>query len=114
MQWRVSECIERFVTLCDEVFTRRAGSSLPIIGPLIENYHHSRYQSSTLESALRQAYSEDLLLFGGQRSAGSASPLKVAVTATNLAGNKTYLLSNYNQPRNAQKSSKNHSKSVLS
>ncbi|KAK9417273.1 putative PNPLA domain-containing protein [Seiridium unicorne] len=108
MQWRVSECIEQFVTLCGEVFTRRTGGTLPVIGSFIDNYHHSRYQTSTLVSALQQAFSEDLFLFGGQQPAGSVSPVKVAVTATNLAGNKTYLLANYNQPRDAQKSNHYH------
>ncbi|KAK6860680.1 hypothetical protein PG995_004316 [Apiospora arundinis] len=101
MQWKVSECIENFVKLCDEVFTRRSGSSLPIVGSFIENYHHSKYQTTTLENAMQTAFSEDLLLFGG------SAPL-VAVTATNLAGNKTYVLANYNQPRGAQKSSHYH------
>ncbi|KAK8121780.1 hypothetical protein PG984_010450 [Apiospora sp. TS-2023a] len=78
MQWRVSECIEKFVKLCDEVFTRRSGSSLPIIGSFIENYHHSKYQTTTLENALQTAFTEDLLLFGGQRLPGTTLPLKVA------------------------------------
>ncbi|KAK8072958.1 FabD/lysophospholipase-like protein [Apiospora saccharicola] len=108
MKWRVSECLEKFVKLCDEVFTRRSGSSLPIIGSFIENYHHSKYQTTTLENALQTAFTEDLLLFGGQRLPGTTLPLKVAVTATNLAGNKTYLLANYNQPRGSHKSSHYH------
>ncbi|KAK8075762.1 hypothetical protein PG997_010425 [Apiospora hydei] len=108
MQWRVSECIEKFVKLCDEVFTRRSGSTLPLIGSFIENYHHSKYQTTTLESAMQFAFTEDLLLYGGQRLPGTTLPLKVAVTATNLAGNKTYVLANYNQPRGAPKSSHYH------
>ncbi|KAK8017030.1 FabD/lysophospholipase-like protein [Apiospora rasikravindrae] len=108
MQWRVSECIEKFVKLCDEVFTRRSGSTLPLIGSFIENYHHSKYQTTTLESAMQTAFTEDLLLYGGQRLPGTTLPLKVAVTATNLAGNKTYVLANYNQPRGAPKSSHYH------
>lgn len=102
--WTVSECLDHFTSLCEAVFTPRSGSAIPLVGPLIENYHHSKYQTSTMESAFQNAFGENLFLFGGQRDAGLAFPLKVAVTATNLAGNKSYVLTNYNQPRTAQSS----------
>ena len=105
MNWTVEECMERFTTLCHEAFTRRIGSTIPVIGAFVENYHHSRYQTSTLEKALVEAFPADLYLFGGQRpSESNEYQVKVAVTATSLAGNKTYLLSNYNPPRRPQPS----------
>lgn len=98
MNWSVEECIENFERLCDQAFTRRSGGTLPIIGAIVENYHHSKYQTATLDQALRTAFPEDLHLFGGRRPTDSCASVKVAVTATSLAANKTYILSNYNRP----------------
>lgn len=99
MNWSVKECITNFEKLCNQAFTRRSGGGLPIIGPIVENYHHSKYQTGTLEEALKTAFPEELHLFGGHRPAElCASSIKVAVTATSLAANKTYVLSNYNRP----------------
>lgn len=109
MNWSVEECIDHFEELCNEAFTRRTGSTLPLIGPFIDNYHHSRYQTSTLEKALVKAFTNDLYLFGGQRPAESnVMRVKAAVIATSLAGNKTYVLSNYNRPRDDHSQSKPH------
>ncbi|KAI2627754.1 hypothetical protein GGR54DRAFT_430692 [Hypoxylon sp. NC1633] len=100
MNWTVEECIGHFEALCHEAFTRRTGGTLPIIGSFIDNYHHSKYQTSTLENAFQSAFTDDIYLFGGRRPAGLNGPtVKVAVTATSLGGNKTYVLSNYNGSR---------------
>ncbi|GAW26646.1 putative lysophospholipase-like protein [Rosellinia necatrix] len=102
MGWTVDKCIEYFESLCHEAFTRRLGSSLPVIGSFVDNYHHSKYQTSTLENALQEAFTDNISLFGGPQPA--LSNVKVAVTATSLAGNKTYILSNYNhQHRNIER-----------
>jgi hypothetical protein len=106
MNWSVSECIEVFEGLCHEAFTRRTGSSLPLIGFFVENYHHSRYETSSLERALQKAFTDDLYLFGGKRKLNSATPTKVAVTATSSTGKKTSVLANYNRPIVEQRSSK--------
>lgn len=107
MNWTVDECIEKFETLCDQAFTKRAGGRLPIYGTLVENYHHSKYRTRTLNDALMDAFPQDLHLFGGGRpSEMCASPVKVAVTATSLGGNKTYLLSNYNRSKSSCDSGK--------
>lgn len=98
MNWTVDECIQKFDTLCNQAFTRRSGCTLPIFGALVDNYHHSKYQTRTLNDALKTAFPQELHLFGGQHPAQLyVSPLKVAVTATSLAGNKIYLLPNYNR-----------------
>ncbi|KAI0474210.1 hypothetical protein F4859DRAFT_521928 [Xylaria cf. heliscus] len=98
MNWTVDECIEQFEDLCNQAFTRRTGGGLPLINHFIDHHHHSKYQTRTLESALKEAFTDDMQLFGGERPPESAHwQLKVAVTATSLAGNKTYVLSNYNR-----------------
>lgn len=97
MKWTVDDCSRNFVKLCDEAFTRRAGSDLPFIGTVWDFHHHSKYRTKTLENALKKAFTEESHLFGGRHSAELCGfPLKVAVTATS-PGNKTYVLGNYNR-----------------
>lgn len=111
MNWTVDKCIEQFQSLCDQAFTRRIGGEIPLVGHLIDHHHHSKYQTKTLEDALKEAFTDDMQLFGGERSPESTHwQVRVAVTATALAGNKTYILSNYNGHRENQKSSKISSK----
>ncbi|KAF7536915.1 hypothetical protein G7054_g4138 [Neopestalotiopsis clavispora] len=74
-----------------------------IVGTFVENYHHSKYQTSTLEDALKAAFPSDLNLFGGARPASSSTPAKVAVTTASISANNTYLLTNYNHPRASPK-----------
>lgn len=91
--------------MSQKAFTRRTGSNLPLISFLVENYHHSKYETTSLETALMSAFSDDMYLFGGKRKTGSvASSIKVAVTATSLAGKKTFVLANYNRPMSNQRS----------
>lgn len=109
MNWTVDKCIEQFQSLCDQAFTRRIGGEIPLVGHLIDHHHHSKYQTKTLEDALKEAFTDDMQLFGGERSPESTHwQVRVAVTATALAGNKTYILSNYNGHRENQKSSHYH------
>lgn len=93
MGWSVNTCIDQFRDLCTEAFTRRKG------GILVESFHHSKYQTSTLESALQKAFSSDRLLFGGGFQPTFSIPtVKVAVTSFSLVENRTAVLSNYNRP----------------
>ncbi|KAI4858552.1 acyl transferase/acyl hydrolase/lysophospholipase [Hypoxylon rubiginosum] len=104
MNWTVHECIDKFKTLCDEAFTRRKGSRLPVVSSLVENYHHSKYQTSSLERAFTSAFTNELYLFGGQRpDQPSGSPVKVAVTAASLDGTEAYVISNYNRRQQGHK-----------
>ncbi|KAF2756983.1 hypothetical protein EJ05DRAFT_49848 [Pseudovirgaria hyperparasitica] len=99
MNWTVEECIDKFEKLCEVAFTRRTGSNLPLIGFLVDNYHHSKYETKSLEQALTSAFGDSQFLFGGQQRIEDRSQVcKVAVTATSLAGNRTFLLANYNRP----------------
>ena len=89
----------RFAELCEGAFTKRAGAKIPLIGILVENIHHSRYRTATLEQSLKAAFSEDLLLFGGNQSFKSSAPsVQVAVTATSITDNIASVLSNHNRP----------------
>lgn len=97
--WSIEECIAKFKTLCNGAFTHRTGAEIRVLGRLIENFNYSKYRTNTLEAALKSAFSDDLCLFGGRRSAMSSSSIKVAVTATSLAGDRTYVLANYNHPQ---------------
>ncbi len=101
MGWSVDTCIDRFRDLCTEAFTRRRG------GILVESFHHSKYHTTTLESALRKAFSGDRLLFGGGCQASPSIPVvKVAVTSFSLLENITAVLSNYNRPWTASTTGK--------
>ncbi|KAK1756460.1 acyl transferase/acyl hydrolase/lysophospholipase [Echria macrotheca] len=105
MGWSVAECIERFEGLCKEIFTPRVAANLAIIGTFSESYHHSRYQTKPMERALKSAFSENGLLFGGVQAerpefGNSALRLNIAVIAASVASNKAFVLSNYNRPAN--------------
>ena len=98
MNWSVSECIEHFESLSRSAFTRRAGTSLPLVGFLVENYHHSKYETKSLERTMAQAFTKNQYLFGGQRMSGVAqSPVKVAVVATSLSARTPVVFANYNR-----------------
>lgn len=93
MGWSVETCIDRFRDLCAKAFTRRKG------GIVVESFHHSKYQTTTLESALQEAFPDKRLLFGGGCKASTSIPMvKVAVTSFSVVENKTAVLSNYNRP----------------
>lgn len=96
--WTVDTCITNFKALCKQAFTRRAMGNIPLIGFFVDNYNHSRYETTPLKAALQEAYSTDQYLFGGQRYDQTwNSPVKVAVTTT-LSSTSPVLLANYNRP----------------
>lgn len=98
MNWTVSECIEQFELLSRSAFTRRAGTGLPLIGFLVENYHHSKYETKSLERTMTEAFTNDKYLFGGPRMSGlPQSPVKVAVIATSLSARTPVVFANYNR-----------------
>jgi len=106
MGWSVVECIDRFETLCEGMFTPRMGINLTIIGTLLEGVHHSRYETQPMEKTLKAAFSRNKLLFGGLQEespylGGRSQALNVAVVAASVASNKAFLLSNYNRPADA-------------
>ena len=82
--------------MCRQAFTLRRGMNVPVIGWIVSNYNHSRYETQPLQEALMEAFSEDQYLFGGQRKEASAITAKVAVTSTSAAGTAV-VLGNYNR-----------------
>lgn len=69
---------------------------LPLIGWLISNFNHSRYETEPLEAVLMEVFTKEQLLFGGQRSEPRTLDIKVAVTSTSAAGHPV-VLANYNR-----------------
>jgi hypothetical protein len=95
--WSVETCINKFKELCDKAFTRRFGSNVPLIGWLVDNINHSKYETTPLQEALQTAFTEDQYLFGGQRlDQHWTSPIKVAVTTTSSSSSPV-VLANYNR-----------------
>ncbi|KAL9097592.1 MAG: hypothetical protein Q9165_000488 [Trypethelium subeluteriae] len=78
--WSVDEALHYFETMCRKAFTPRKGTELWGIGPVIEAYHHSKYETKPLEDSLKEIFSNDELLFGGQHhTLTNDLPLKVYV-----------------------------------
>ncbi|KAK3328585.1 acyl transferase/acyl hydrolase/lysophospholipase [Cercophora scortea] len=104
MNWTVPECIQRFETLCNDVFTKRSlagglhGHKLWLIWEAC--MLPSRYKTKPLENALKEAFTEELCLFGNPtRIDAQVFPTKVAVTATeDRSALRTHVLANYNYP----------------
>lgn len=71
---------------------------MPLVGWLVENYMHSRYDTRPLQDALIEVFGDSQYLFGGQREAKEAGGMevKVAVTATSAAGSSV-VFANYNR-----------------
>jgi hypothetical protein len=70
---------------------------MPFIGWLVDNINHSKYETTPLQEALQDAFSEDQYLFGGQRlDQNWSSPVKVAVTTTSSSSSPV-VLANYNR-----------------
>jgi hypothetical protein len=100
------------LSLCDKAFTRRTGGGLPLLGRVISSYHHSRYETTAIEEALKLAFSEDELLFGGKKYQSLEDQevnfgCKVAVTTTSANTNSTVVLSNYNRMTSENSTSQN-------
>ena len=71
---------------------------MPGVGWIIDNYNHSKYETTPFEQALKSAFSDDQYLFGGRRLADTQGfHTKVAVIATSASGNPV-VLANYNRP----------------
>ena len=108
--WSVDDCITYFQNLCVRAFTRRSGTNIPGMSPIIESIHHSKYETRPLQEALQKAFTEDVYLFGG--SGNSNSRTKVAVTAT--TSGSTSVLANYNRCcSRKRKSQKSHSNMAM-
>ena len=96
--WSVDDCLFYFQSTCRKAFTARKGADLWGVGPMIGAWHHSKYETKPLEEGLKEVFTENELLFGGQRRIiTNGSPLKTAVTATTFAGDRAVVFANYNR-----------------
>jgi hypothetical protein len=96
MNWTVKECIERFQLMCRAAFTPRFGTGSFLTRRIVESHFHSRYETSPLERALKEAFTDDEYLFGGPKR-NMISQIKVAVTATSASGRTPIVFGNYNR-----------------
>ena len=95
----IEDCIDSFQSLCQKAFTRRTGSNLPLLGWLVDNYNHSKYETKPIEDALQETFDKKQLLFGGEQlTIPPGCPVKVAVTSTSAGGGRPVVFSNYNRP----------------
>ncbi|KAI9158039.1 Calcium-independent phospholipase A2-gamma [Paramyrothecium foliicola] len=101
--WSVDECIEKFKSLVVKVFTKRRAQKIQGLRYVEVMIKKSRYETKPLEDALRATFGEDKLF--GKREKNGVRRLKVAVTAVSEAGQRAYVLSNYNVRNYATSSS---------
>jgi hypothetical protein len=95
MLWSVEKCIRKFRALAKQAFTKRKGQGIQLVRYTLLFAKKSRYETKPLERALQESFGSEPLLFGA-RANSPPGRLKVAVTATTIAGNQAYVLSNYN------------------
>jgi hypothetical protein len=91
----VYEAVDMFTDFAKRAFSRRWGANVPVWGRLVQLKYHSQYETMGLESALKEAFGQDLL-FGGKRHLQSPSRCKVAITTTDT-NREARLLANYNR-----------------
>ncbi|KAK4185147.1 hypothetical protein QBC35DRAFT_538384 [Podospora australis] len=87
-KWSVSRCMQHFKEVTTQAFTPRKWKKLAFLG------HKSQYRTQPLESALKSAFGDRDILFGGA-SSEERSQIQVAVTSTLAAQNQPVILTNY-------------------
>ncbi|RPA77551.1 hypothetical protein BJ508DRAFT_417003 [Ascobolus immersus RN42] len=94
-RWPVEKCYTEFQGFCKESFQPRSGSSIPVVGTLIQYVHHnSRYQTKSLENSLQRAFGSGPL-FGYKDESGHARRVcATAITATTW-GSDAVVIGNY-------------------
>ncbi len=105
--WSVDECTGHFQDFARLAFRRRRFCGLPAFtSPLLQRAQDilysmttgSRYGSSGVEKAMKEAFGEKKSFFEC-----SSSGTKVAVTATTTNDSTTCLMTNYNGPKHRTK-----------
>lgn len=90
-RWSIDECIDQFQRLSRTAFRpRRLTSCLPLRGFLVSVLADSRYPSSGINTAVKEAFGEKRLFDC------SGNGTKIAVTATRTKDSLTHILTNYN------------------
>ncbi len=95
--WSLDQCAHYIQRILNDAYSRRPGRCIPGIGRLLETYSKSKFDSSSLDNALKEAFPEAQYLFGGRSLPNMpASAIKVAVTATTSTGSPI-VFANYNR-----------------
>lgn len=95
--WTLDQCTFYVERILNDAYARRTGRGIPGIGRLLETYSKSKFDSSSLDNVLKEAFPEAQYLFGGKSLPGvPASAIKVAVTATASTGSPV-VFANYNR-----------------
>ena len=103
MNWSVAQATGRFESLVQRAFTTRSllrpiswilgTQAAHVFGQLNCNF---LFRSDAVESAYKEAFSDNLKLFG-KAHGNSINSCKVAVLATGDADQRPFLLTNYNR-----------------
>ena len=95
--WTVEQCSEHFKSICKDAFSHRAGHDIPGIGWLVESINNYKYETQSLETALKRAFSDSQYLFGGPRPNDASQFHVKAAVVTSTPGGNTTVLANYNR-----------------
>lgn len=93
-QWPVDRCISMFTSLCNHAYTPRV-KGMPILDLAATISHGSKYKTKAFHEALKDAFGEQDVLFGGRSRTKSTCQTRVAVTSTTSTGSKAIVLANY-------------------
>lgn len=94
-EWPLSECHEKFSSLCHQAFQPREFHNTPVLGKLATLNHKSKWRTKPFEDILRKTFEEDLL-FGGNCDTARYQR-KVGVVSALNPGRRAVVLTNYNR-----------------
>jgi hypothetical protein len=79
-----------------KAFTPRGGQNVKYYKYIQLLWRHSKYQTKTLEAALKELFGSNAILFDQRNPSQLQHMPKVAVVTTTASGRRTYLHANYN------------------
>lgn len=84
--------------VCEKAFAKRIGRGIPGLGKFMESYSKAKYDTEYLDTAIRETFDKELVLFGA-RGLGdlSSCPTKVGVIAT-CSNGAPVVMADYNRP----------------
>jgi hypothetical protein len=92
--WSVSDSITTFTDLSKKAFTKHPPRRF--VPSIVDSaLKHGQYSTAALEEAFKEAFSEEIFIFGDPKTS-EAVCTKAAVVTTNFRGQVT-LISNYNR-----------------
>ncbi|KAI0886923.1 FabD/lysophospholipase-like protein [Annulohypoxylon maeteangense] len=96
-KWTVNATMEKFKDLCNEGFTPREMTSVPIFGALSSLYHGSLYKTKPFAKALKRYLSDQPFFGNAIHRSRVVSSTKVAVTASTGIERQPVVFANYNR-----------------